>query len=383
MNKKILLKLFVAIMLPFSILLFISGCATSSLEETGEGYSPENEVFSNYANEVYGTDKHNSFAKLKVLERYNGYYSAGSDRYYVIECEIAEDYYGVRKPGQRITLAISSGYVLEGKEKQGLKWVDVVKHGFFNDSDIERIFDGEYVLAHFTEFDQRLGGDINGVFKDTQIYATSLLNYRLMPIKDGRLDVQTVRSLYDFAGYEPTKDFLDIFSEYFCDGMSEEELKVSISKLDGDLEKDRNRYNEENGITSYNRKMKTELLKIGEEEGIVSLTVDEIDVYLDYITVTVEAVGEGHREISVVSPVWKEENGEWAVFDSFYLQNAQNEEDIGTFILESGEKCTVKLKTASIKEFGKYKLPISVATSPDLSECFIEIVIETKALTDE
>ncbi len=226
---------------------------------------PTNKMFINYTNWDY-----NSFVKLKVNATDGALYANAQDRFYLLyECEVDEDYYGLIPKGEKVALPI---------------FVDSEKPSEELCESLKSIFNTEYILVYGSIYEDEMfiSCDQGVEYHFDKVMYNGLENYHAIPINEQGLNLKAVEEFLLSRGKRSAENKIPGFSEYLRHGMNEQELRTSIRRLDYEQELRNSRYYG-NGIKKY----RTELLEVISDKEGVSVSVEPIGIYLDYITVTI------------------------------------------------------------------------------------------------
>ena len=169
------------------------------------------------------------FAKVKFLE-IEGVYSQNSpdiNNLALVKCEIIDDLFGGMDEGTAVYFMFSlSAYTKEWIEVSELE--NLLNHHryFYVGFQINQFFN--YIAEGETNFSQEFNDEY---FSQTISTFTDLI----LPLTDDKLDFSAIDALYFQKNPDETKPAREImicnFTDYFRDGMSEEEIKESVKKL--------------------------------------------------------------------------------------------------------------------------------------------------------
>ncbi len=342
------------------ILLLSSLVSCSFFKDKGNGndktgkqeyYIPQDKMF-----DVYSNWQYSSFAKLRIL-------SSDKDIYYkeyhetidciIYKCEVVEDYYGILEAGESVDLVVGIA-----------SYVGVNLN--FDEKEVRDILDSEYILAYMTEpCEQKYICFEDYSIHDGKMYSETDIKYKVFPIREGKLDVASVDNLHanggiDASGVDKLYENIPSFSKYLRQGMTEEEIKESISKLDIDQETDYR-----NSLFSLTtNKFKTELLELVKPIEQIAISIDYFDPYLERMEFTV-INNSDQRVLINLGKIFKDVNGVWdsdSIQGSNPLINKETDEKSEAFGLQPGEECTYKVGLGTLRLPGNatYKLPISI-----------------------
>lgn len=167
---------------------------------------------------LYMRGESNVFLKLKVNRIYDGLYTGGeySDELYsgvtcvLLECSVVEDYYNLLSNDEIVTIPI---YLSTFYNEEDIK-------AFVSKCDYLCVY-GSTICAPI------LSGEGEEVEVTNPISVTSLDNYSVVPIINGKVDLDALDSLLSGSTYLK-HNRIEHFDQMIVNGMNEEELAESI-----------------------------------------------------------------------------------------------------------------------------------------------------------
>lgn len=369
--KRTLIKPLLLVFITICIL-FI-GCACHNDDEnsnTIDDEYPEQGVLEKFKNRGYS-----SLAKLKVLSIYDGYYQVNGAPAWILDCQVENDYYGIREAGEKVTLAICKQYAIAGRISKGDGFSDYISYELFPDESLHKLIESGYILAHLGAAAPSVGGDFNGLFDGKDLCISIITDYRVMPIKDGKLSVTTVDDILNNVRYPIDKDYKNDLLSYFSDGMTEDEIRASATVLEMNIAQ---LYDEDSRLAG---KKSCEVLSIEQNSGDLTLEVKSIDPYLNHIIITVKNNTDRRIKASVYRIPEKE--GEWDHSNWLgvrFLAHGDIKAGIGIVDLKPNEEKEYKLDTRHpFLSYGKYKIYLQSQESfLDPERLLPEVILEVK-----
>ena len=220
------------------------------------------------------------FAKVEVRKVFEDTYTQNKGEYVIAEFEIEEDYYGLYKAGEMVTVAIGFWSV---EEKNSLLTLLGEEHLLLYTQALVQ-------PSRFVSGEKRI--DLH--FKQIG----SISNYLLIPIRDGKLALDHLSKLLLESGINipPPPDF----EEFFHDGMNEEELAKAIHRLD----------------SNQGRKWKTSFSGYSSSDKL-NIEVYEISPYLDKCEIHIENSSEKKLMLNHSYICYIELNGKWVKISEY------------------------------------------------------------------
>ncbi|MGM9636663.1 MAG: hypothetical protein ACI3YK_01610 [Eubacteriales bacterium] len=187
---------------------------------------------------LYGYFETDSFAKLKIDGIDEGLYAlvpapynnsdTNNKRYFILKCTVVEDYYDNIESGTSVNLLIG---VPE-------RTIDNDEGRLYEELDPQIVFDFilqyEYVFACFSEPRENdlLSFETNDVVRMQYSRIPTLLSYHILPISDGKVDVNSLKAFGDEWNirYIPDRMYDDEVQNFLQDGTDEDIFAENIRK---------------------------------------------------------------------------------------------------------------------------------------------------------
>ena len=203
------------------VISLLAGCSFGGGGNGGEPETTTVDIFSLYDN----------FAKVKVLEFEDAIYSRSApnvDNIIIARCEVVEDWFGNMEKGSEIYLAFGLSYHTQ-------EWigVDALKNLLSSNDYILTAFNIiKGTIDYFKEGETLITDEFDGVVISEPV---SIFQYTVFPMKDGKIDLSAIDSLYLECNKNETKPRREFYTtdydDYFRDGMTEAEVKESAELL--------------------------------------------------------------------------------------------------------------------------------------------------------